>query len=42
MKKKKIISLILATAMVSSMALAGCGKSEDKKDEGKKSSDNVL
>ncbi len=42
MKKRKITSLILIAAMVSSMALAGCGKSEEKKEEGKKSSDNVL
>ena len=48
MKKKRIISLILATTMAATVVVSGCGKSGDseKTDDGKKkteaSDDKVL
>ena len=38
MKKKRIISLILATTMAATVVVSGCGKSGDseKTDDGKK------
>ena len=33
MKKKKLLSTIVSTLLVGSMALTGCGKDDDKKDD---------
>ncbi|WP_291571960.1 peptide ABC transporter substrate-binding protein [Clostridium sp. UBA4548] len=41
MKSRKLLSVLLASSMIASVALTGCGGKDDKKAEGEKSGENA-